>query len=386
MFPKLLMELPTCRPAVSESYHSVNKKSIQLLASSSIAFTAMNTLNLACAALIAVTMSSPASAQFVNFRRIKNHRRAHLQSDARQARKLADPMSYDHDQAPPPTPLPTTLSTSAPVPAPTSAPPTPTTPPPTLPPTPQPTSAPVTTPTTPPPTPTLPTPPPTTPPTSASVAPTDFPTELPTSESGNPTKKPTRKPTKKPSRKPTRKPTNEPGSSRSYDNCEPIDDEVTIERYDGKEFLFKWNETYGSCVDYDGRLYEYGEFDDVASFTDCAEACLQDVDEKFTKTKVLRGIDYVCESEKDGNYYYEGKCRCLYESGTLGKNSRAVKKTHFDEIGFAGEGVGPVNGTSTEEERSSTDKAYKTLCVAVVGFGEDDGFWEDELFGEVAYV
>ena len=300
----------------------------------------MNILNFACAALLAATMSAPASAQLMNFRRTKHHRHAaRLQRrDYRRAqmRKLVDAMSS------PPDPVPHPVVTLAPAPRPTTPEPTPT----------QPT-------------------------TSAPMTPADFPTFEPTTlepttleptpTPGNPTKKPTRKPTRK------------PGSDRSYDKCEPYDNAVTVERYDGVEFHFKWNETYGSCVDYEDRLYEYGEFYDLESFADCAKACLQDVDEKLTKTKVLRGIDYVCESKKDGLYYDEGKCRCLYESGTLDMDSRAVKKTNFDKTSYAGNGTGPVNGTSTEKERSSSGNTLKTLCGAIVGFSEDG------QFAEVAY-
>jgi hypothetical protein len=69
----------------------------------------------------------------------------------------------------------------------------------------------------------------------------------------------------------------------------------------------------------------------------------------------------------------------LYESGTLEMDSRAVKKTDFDKTSNAGKGVGPVNGTSTEEERSSSGNTLKTLCGAIVGFSED------RHFAEVAY-
>ena len=322
----------------------------------------MDIVNLAFAALLAATMSAPAAtAQLMNYRRIKNRRHARLQHDARRARmrELVDAMSLPPTTAPPTPPVPVPPTTLEPTPA------RPATTPPTASPDAQPaTSA----------------------PTTPEPVPTDFPTLEPTTlpptpTPGNPTKKPnTRKPTRKPTTKPTRKPTKEPGSDRSYDNCEPYDGEVTVERYDGVEFHFKWNETYGSCVDYEDRLYEYGEFYNVASFANCAAACLQDVDEKLTKTTVLRGFDYVCESEKGGLYYYEGKCRCLYDSGTLDVDSRAAKQTDFDKTSYAGNGAGPVDGTSTEEERTSSGNTLKTLCGAIV-----DHFDEYEHVVEIAY-
>ena len=63
----------------------------------------MNIVNLACAALLAATMSAPASAQLMNFRRTKRHRHARLQrrDDRRaQMRKLVDAMSSPSDPVP----------------------------------------------------------------------------------------------------------------------------------------------------------------------------------------------------------------------------------------------------------------------------------------------
>jgi len=88
--------------------------------------TMMNILNFACAALLAATMSAPASAQLMNFRRTKHHRHAaRLQRrDYRRAqmRKLVDAMSS------PPDPVPDPVVTLAPAPRPTTPEPTPTQP------------------------------------------------------------------------------------------------------------------------------------------------------------------------------------------------------------------------------------------------------------------
>ena len=320
----------------------------------------MNTLTIfARAALFAAYILAPASPQPIDFGMLKGYRRhpARLQREARRAtiRKLVDAMSM------PPIPVPDR--------------PLPTTPPSVPKPSPSSTDEPTVT----------------NSPSAAPIAPTLTP-DKPTTR--KPTKKPTRKPTKehqpttrKPTKKPTRKPTTEPGyNTRSFGNCMPRDDvgnyydEVAIERFDGKIFYFRWNETYGSCIDWNQSIYEFGEFDAVDSFADCANACLRDVDVKLTKSTVLRGIDYVCESEDGGRYYYEGKCRCLYERGTIESDAKAVKKSVFDETSEIGVGTGPVEGTSTEEEHLA-GRTLKTLCGAI-HFDDPDKY---EHFGEVAF-
>ena len=154
------------------------------LASSILLFTAMNTFNLTCIALLAATMSAPASAKLMNYHRIKNHCHACLKRDAchAQMRKLVDAMSF------PPTPPYSSTIPPVPVPVPVTPAPAP------VPMTFEPMPSGI--------------PPPTDSPNNQSTAPTDFPTPEPTPMPGNPTKKPTRK----------------PASDRSYDKCKPYDD------------------------------------------------------------------------------------------------------------------------------------------------------------------
>ena len=117
--------------------------------------------------------------------------------------------------------------------------------------------------------------------------------------------------------------------------------------------------------------------------TPMEETTIQDVDEELTNRTVLRGIDYVCESEKDGYYYYEGKCRCLHDNGTLASKSKAVEKTGFDKTNHYGDGVSPVNATSTEEEHTSIGEKLTTLCGAIIDHVDEGP--EVEHFAEVAY-
>ena len=362
---------------------------------------AMFITTLACAALFEVTISTPASAQVINFPWTKRHH--HLQRDALrvQIRKLQSAPSPAPSEGTTPapsegsTPAPSEGSTPAPSEGLTSEPTEGSTSEPTEHPSPEPTESP--TPQSQPPTskPTHPAPttsgPTVTPgnptqlPTAATPTeePTKKPTMIPTEEpTKKPTRKPTRKPTIKPTRKPTRKPTNKASYTRNLYNCALFYDKVIVER-DGSNFTFKWNGTYGSCVDYADLHYEYGEFYNVETFADCAEACVQDVDEELTNRTVFRGIDYVCESEKDGYYYYEGKCRCLYDNGTLDSKFKAIEKTDFDKTNHYGDGIGPVNGTSTEEERTSIGDTLTTLCGAIVDHFDEGP--EVEHFSEVAY-
>jgi hypothetical protein len=163
-----------------------------------------------------------------------------------------------------------------------------------------------------------------------------------------PTDKPTKKPTKKPTRKPTRKPTNSPVSDRSLGVCAPDVTEVNVTR-DGSMFRFRWNETYGACVDYDNSTYEYGEYYNVQSYEECVDTCVLDVDVMLTGD-MFRGIDYVCEDYQDSLYSFNGNCRCLYDMGTIDSESKKIKaavdNSNFDNTyyGINGRGTGPVEG------------------------------------------
>jgi len=99
--------------------------------------------------------------------------------------------------------------------------------------------------------------------------------------------------------------------------------------------LFWWVRTPKKRVDEDDDLYEYGEFKNVKKFSDCAEACVNDVRSELLDG--FRGYDYICG---------EDKCRCLYDKGTLNsRNGSSFYRTNRNEYGY-----GSVSGSEKEKD------------------------------------
>ncbi len=74
----------------------------------------------------------------------------------------------------------------------------------------------------------------------------------------------------------------------------------------------------------------------------------------------------------------------MYDNGILDSKSEAIEETNFNKTNqYGDDGVGPVNGTSKEEERTSIGKTLTTLCGAI-GDHFDDGP-KDDHFAKVAY-
>ena len=65
-----------------------------------------------------------------------------------------------------------------------------------------------------------------------------------------------------------------PSSSHSRDGRKCVDDEQPQVSHNGR-YRFKLVDDTAKCVDKDGDVYEYGQFDDVEEFSDCAEACVK---------------------------------------------------------------------------------------------------------------
>jgi len=117
------------------------------------------------------------------------------------------------------------------------------------------------------------------------------------------------------------------------------------------------------CVDKNRNLYEYGQFDRVKEFSDCAEACVNDVRSKLLDN--FRGYDWDCSNRK---------CRCLYDKGTLdSRNSGRFDRTNRNESGR-----GSVEGT----EKKSDYYCAKLAGAELFGDGMDysEGYEPKENF------
>ncbi|KAL7549711.1 hypothetical protein ACHAWF_012977 [Thalassiosira exigua] len=164
------------------------------------------------------------------------------------------------------------------------------------------------------------------------------------SRKGQPTPSPTaknsQKQTKSPTRRPTRRPTSRP-TQRHFSNLRDkkcVRDERPSLVRNGQRFQFNLVESNARCVDADGDLYEYGQFDYVYSFNDCADACVYNAPTNLIDSGNFQGIDFDCRYNQ---------CRCLYNEGTLNnRNSGGFDSTSRNEYGY-----GPVTGA--KRNRSS---------------------------------
>lgn len=108
------------------------------------------------------------------------------------------------------------------------------------------------------------------------------------------------------------------------------------------------------------RSYQYGQFDKVKKFSDCADRCVKDVSSRVLDA--FRGYEWDCKNRE---------CRCLYDDGTLNGDKRA--RNMFDRTNRHEDGKGPI-------ERTKKDKnvyCAKLDSVKFVGMMED-GWGDDE--------
>lgn len=125
----------------------------------------------------------------------------------------------------------------------------------------------------------------------------------------------------------------------SDDRSGCVPDDRPESRRDAKNYRFELVQSRARCTDADGKKYEYGAIDDVGDFGDCARACVQDVRSSLLDSDGFRGVDFDCRYNV---------CRCLYDEGTLDRDSSGFDRTYRDESGH-----GPIDGAKAS--RSSKD-------------------------------
>ncbi|KAL7524513.1 hypothetical protein ACHAWF_000980 [Thalassiosira exigua] len=141
-------------------------------------------------------------------------------------------------------------------------------------------------------------------------------------------------------------------SSRNIRLTYAPDDRPRTQR-NGQHYHFELVQSGVQCVDSDGEIYEYGQINGVCNFTDCTDACVQNVRLSLLESGRSHGVEFDCRS---------GECRCLYNEGTLdGHNSRGYERSNRSEYGY-----GPIDGAKIF--RRSRD----TYCGRLVGSDFED--------------
>jgi len=168
--------------------------------------------------------------------------------------------------------------------------------------------------------------------------------------------------------KPTNSPSTSPSTSRPSSSPRTLDEQCigSSDRprpvRNGERFRFNivGASDAGQCVDDGGRLYERGAFDDVDTFSDCANKCVQDTSASLAFNPAFRGYDYDCSSKS---------CFCLYDEGTLDETN----DINFDTTIYGG-----LSGVTTPGSGEINGTAYKVgyygyYCGKLVGVDEEEG-------------
>jgi len=159
----------------------------------------------------------------------------------------------------------------------------------------------------------------------------------------------------------TPEPTPAPSESES-DSC--LDDTEPKAKRDGSKYKFELKKSDAKCLDKENNEYQYGEFKDVKTDSECANRCVED--SKSNVLGNLEGFDLSCKKQR---------CRCLFDAGTLNSN----KAEPYDAYDLNHDGTGKVKGTKEKDDTY----CFKLKDVKFVGMDgefddEDDGDYEME--------
>merc|ERR1711983_160662 len=90
--------------------------------------------------------------------------------------------------------------------------------------------------------------------------------------------KKSKKSKKKKSKKEKSKKKKSKKKSKKSKKC--LDKKKTSVERDGNKYKIELEEEDAKCTDKDDRTYQYGQFEDVKTFSECAEKCVEDVKKK----------------------------------------------------------------------------------------------------------
>lgn len=124
----------------------------------------------------------------------------------------------------------------------------------------------------------------------------------------------------------------------------------------GSNFAFRLlNNGHEQCIDSRGRVYSWGQFNNIRSFEDCAVTCVKESPIELINDGVFRGFDFDCK---------KSQCMCLFDEGELDRLS-SNKRSVFRGTNRSGEGVKSVR-------RDHGLYAPDIYCGTLVGFMEEE--------------
>jgi len=124
----------------------------------------------------------------------------------------------------------------------------------------------------------------------------------------------------------------------------------------GSRFAFRLlNKGHEQCIDSLGRVYQWGRFNNIRSFEDCAEVCVKESPIELINDGVFRGFNFDCE---------KSQCMCLFDEGELDRLSNN-KRSVFRGTDRRGDGYDSI-------DRNRGLYAPDIYCGTLVGFMDEE--------------
>merc|ERR1711902_247948 len=167
-------------------------------------------------------------------------------------------------------------------------------------------------------------------------------------EKSKKSKKSKKKKSKKSKKKKSKK------SKKKKKKC--LDEEKTTVERGGDEYKIELKKEDAKCTDKDDNTYQYGQFEDVKTFSECAEKCVEDVKKEMLDS--FRGIDFKCDDKK---------CNCLYDEDAL-DDGGSKSRDKYDKTSRDQDGDGKIKNTKKDDGTF----CGKLKSSSSVDFAEDE--------------
>jgi len=151
------------------------------------------------------------------------------------------------------------------------------------------------------------------------------------------------------------------GKPSNYDRCvgDPEPNAITRKGSDngnGSRFAFRLlNNGNEMCTSEVGEVYQWGKFNNIRSFEDCAVTCVEESPLQLINDGVFRGFNFDCKKKQ---------CMCLFDEGGLDRLT-GRERSVFRGTDRKGRGYDSI-------DRNRGKYARDIFCGSLVGFMEEE--------------
>ena len=152
------------------------------------------------------------------------------------------------------------------------------------------------------------------------------------------------------------------GKPSNYDRCvgDPEPNAITRKGSDngnGSRFAFRLlNDGNEMCTDDAGDVYQWGRFNNIRSFEDCAVTCVEESPLQLINDGVFRGFNFDCKKKQ---------CMCLFDEGELDSLTGRERSVFRGGTDRKGRGYDSIDRNRGKYERD-------IFCGSLVGFMEEE--------------